>query len=86
VADGNYVRNLLPEASGLVVQWEGMERDFNPGEQLRFSSDFDSVAVGVNPATYLDMILAYQSTGAVASRPVVFETGDYTHGVGYSGS
>jgi hypothetical protein len=83
-AEGNYVKNLWPTANGLVVQCEGIEREFTPGEEIHFSKDFDSVAIGITASDYLDMILAYNQNGTVNSRPVVFETGDYTHGVGSS--
>jgi hypothetical protein len=67
-----------------VVQAEGIERDFNPGEEIHFSKDFESVAIGLSADAYLDMILDYIQNGTLSSRPVVFETGDYTHGVGTS--
>lgn len=66
------------------MQCEGIERDFVPGEEIHFSKDFESVAIGVSASAYLDMILDYTINGTIANRPVVFETGDYTHGVGTS--
>ena len=83
-AEGNYVKNLWPTTNGLVVQCEGIERDFTAGEEIHFSKDFDSVAIGVSATDYLDMIIAYNLYGTISSRPVVFETGDFTHGVGSS--
>lgn len=67
-----------------MVQCEGIERDFTAGEEIHFSKDFDSVAIGVSATDYLDMIIAYNLYGTISSRPVVFETGDFTHGVGSS--
>lgn len=83
-ASGNYVKNLWPTTNGLVIQCEGIERDFNAGEEIHFSKDFDAVAIGVSAADYLDMIISYNQNGTLSARPVVFETGDFTHGVGSS--
>ena len=83
-AEGNYVKNLWPTTNGLVVQCEGIERDFTAGEEIQFAKDFESVAIGLSASEYLDMIIAYNLYGTVTSRPVVFETGDFTHGVGSS--
>ena len=67
-----------------MVQCEGIERDFTAGEEIQFAKDFESVAIGLSASEYLDMIIAYNLYGTVTSRPVVFETGDFTHGVGSS--
>lgn len=83
-AEGNYAKNLWPTTNGLVIQSEGIERDFTAGEEIHFAKDFETVAIGISPDDYLDMIISYNLTGTLNSRPVVFQTGDYTHGVGSS--
>ncbi len=67
-----------------MVQCEGIEREFTAGEEIHFSKDFESVAIGLSASEYLDMIISYNLYGTVNSRPVVFEAGDFTHGVGSS--
>lgn len=84
-AEGNYAKNLWATTNGLVIQCEGIERDFTAGEEIHFSTDFESVAIGISASDYLDMIISYNLFGTLTSRPVVFESGDYTHGVGSSG-
>lgn len=79
-AAGNYAKNLRSDGGDLVVLADGLERAFPTGEQVEFASDFDSLTVGVNADTYLDMILDYLSSGATASRPLSIETGDSSHG------
>lgn len=82
--EGNYVKNLWPSSNGLVVDREGVEIDFAPGEEIRFAKDFETVAIGLSASEYLDMIIAYNLSGTLSSRAIVFETGDYTRGVGSS--
>ena len=82
--EGNYVKNLWPSTNGLVVEREGIEVPFTAGEEIRFSKDFESVAIGLSADEYLDMIISYNLTGTLSSRAIVFETGDYTRGVGSS--
>lgn len=68
----------------MVVEREGIEVPFTAGEEIRFSKDFESVAIGLSADEYLDMIISYNLTGTLSSRAIVFETGDYTRGVGSS--